>query len=126
MANRKLLDKLYKSLEEVPDDADVTAVIGLIAYKGEQDDQLPTGQAYGGRARGGAGATPSTRGPRTRCTRSRQTGPSGGASGKCQSNANGSLRPHPWVWNHSTRRKHLQPAIVRSFAHTVVVGNDSV
>jgi hypothetical protein len=50
MANRKLLDKLYKSLEEVPDDADVTAVIGLIAYKGEQDDQLPTVQAYGGRA----------------------------------------------------------------------------
>ena len=50
MANRKLLDKLYKSLEEVPDDADVTAVVGLIAYKGKQDDQLPTVQAYGGRA----------------------------------------------------------------------------
>lgn len=50
MANRKLLDKLYKSLEEVPDDADVTAVIGLIAYKGKQEDQLPTVQAYGGRA----------------------------------------------------------------------------
>lgn len=49
MANRKLLDKLYKSLEEVPVDADVTAVIGLIAYKGKQEDQLPTVQAYGGR-----------------------------------------------------------------------------
>ena len=50
MANRKLLDKLYKSLEEVPDDADVTAVVGLIAYKGKQDNQLPTVQAYGGSA----------------------------------------------------------------------------
>lgn len=50
MANRKLLDKLYKSLEEVPVDAEVTAVVGLIAYKGQQDDQLPTVQAYGGRA----------------------------------------------------------------------------
>ena len=50
MANRKLLDKLYKSLEEVPDGAEVTAVVGLIAYKGTQDDQLPTVQAYGGRA----------------------------------------------------------------------------
>lgn len=50
MANRKLLDKLYKSLEEVPDDAEVTAVVGLIAYKGKQDDQLPTVQAYGGHA----------------------------------------------------------------------------
>lgn len=50
MANRKLLDKLHKSLEEVPDDAEVTAVVGLIAYKGKQEDQLPTVQAYGGRA----------------------------------------------------------------------------
>lgn len=50
MANRKLLDKLYKSLEEVPESADVTAVIGLIAYKGQQEDQLPTVQAYGGNA----------------------------------------------------------------------------
>lgn len=50
MANRKLLDKLYKSLEEVPAGAEVTAVIGLIAYKGNQDDQLPTVQAYGGNA----------------------------------------------------------------------------
>lgn len=50
MANRKLLDKLYKSLEEVPDDADVTAVIGLITYKSKQDDRLPTVQAYGGSA----------------------------------------------------------------------------
>lgn len=50
MANRKLLDKLYKSLEEVPDGADVSAVVGLIVYKGEQDDQLPTVQAYGGNA----------------------------------------------------------------------------
>lgn len=47
MANRKLLDRLYKSLEEVPADADVSAVIGLIAYSGN-DDKLPTVQAYGG------------------------------------------------------------------------------
>ena len=49
MANRKLLDKLYKSLEEVPADADVSAVIGLIAYS-DKDDSLPTIQAYGGNA----------------------------------------------------------------------------
>lgn len=49
MANRKLLDKLYKSLEEVPADADVSAVIGLIAYSGK-NDSLPTIQAYGGNA----------------------------------------------------------------------------
>lgn len=49
MANRKLLDKLYKSLEEVPVDADVSAVIGLIAYSGK-GDSLPTIQAYGGNA----------------------------------------------------------------------------
>lgn len=49
MANRKLLDKLYKSLEEVPADADVSAVIGLIAYSGE-GGSLPTIQAYGGNA----------------------------------------------------------------------------
>lgn len=49
MANRKLLDKLYKSLEEVPADADVSAVIGLIAYSGK-GDSLPTIQAYGGNA----------------------------------------------------------------------------
>lgn len=49
MANRKLLDKLYKSLEEVPADANVTAVIGLIAYAGGEN-QLPTVQAYGGSA----------------------------------------------------------------------------
>lgn len=47
MANRKLLDKLYKSLEEVPAEADVSAVIGLIAYSGK-GDSLPTIQAYGG------------------------------------------------------------------------------
>jgi len=49
MANRKLLDKLYKSLEEVPAEADVSAVIGLIAYSGK-GDSLPTIQAYGGNA----------------------------------------------------------------------------
>lgn len=49
MAKRKLLDKLYKSLEEVPADADVSAVIGLIAYSGK-DGSLPTIQAYGGNA----------------------------------------------------------------------------
>lgn len=49
MANRKLLDKLYKSLEEVPAEADVSAVIGLIAYSGK-GDALPTIQAYGGNA----------------------------------------------------------------------------
>lgn len=49
MANRKLLDKLYKSLEEVPAEADVSAVIGLIAYAGK-GDSLPTIQAYGGNA----------------------------------------------------------------------------
>ena len=49
MANRKLLDKLYKSLEEVPVDANVTAIIGLIAYAGGEN-QLPTVQAYGGNA----------------------------------------------------------------------------
>lgn len=49
MANRKLLDKLYMSLEEVPADADVSAVIGLIAYSGK-NGSLPTIQAYGGNA----------------------------------------------------------------------------
>lgn len=49
MANRKLLDKLYKSLEEVPAAADVSAIIGLITYSGT-DGSLPTIQAYGGNA----------------------------------------------------------------------------
>lgn len=49
MANRKLLDKLHKSLEEVPTDVDVTAVVGLIAYGGKENT-LPTVQAYGGNA----------------------------------------------------------------------------